>query len=60
MQSDATAANFRPRSVMGNKMAGVKVEYNSDPKETDEQIEGTMGLAFGACAGDGGERGRAW
>ena len=42
MQSDATAANFRPRSVMGNKMAGVKVEYNSDPKETDEQIEARL------------------
>lgn len=39
MQTDATAASFRARSVMGNKMAGVKVEFGSNPDETDEQIE---------------------
>jgi hypothetical protein len=42
MSLDNTAANFRARSVMGNKMAGVKVEYHSDPKETDEQIEARL------------------
>lgn len=46
MQSDATAASFRARSLMGNKMAGVKVEYTSNPNETDEQIEQRLADRF--------------
>lgn len=46
MQTDVTAASFRARSVMGNKMAGVKVEYTSNPNETDEQIEQRLSDRF--------------
>jgi hypothetical protein len=46
MPKGIPTAGFRQRNLMGNKMAGVKIEYESDPNETDEQVDARLKERF--------------